>query len=140
MKSIIPIDRGLEENKRYCNKLFRNLKKFYKIDTPADEIQLNLLVTDLLRLKEAYARMVKSGQFQSVKSKAGNVYDGVSPIGFYINQLEGSIRSQLRELMMTRKSAAKKKQQDFASFATEVIDVEPTNSSKEVRNKSEGKA
>jgi len=59
MKSILPIDKKLAENKRYYNKLFKTLKEYYKIESPADEIQLNLLVTDLLRLKEAYARIIK---------------------------------------------------------------------------------
>jgi len=139
MKKLVPLE-GKDE-KRDFNKIFKTLKSEYNIDSPGDLIQLNMLCNDILRLKAAYARMGKTYHFQQVRSQSGEVSDGVNPVGFYINQLEGQIRSSMRELQLTRKSEGKKdKIQDFSSFAAEVIEIEPGGTKGEVRSKTKGKA
>ena len=117
------------KEKQLKDAFFIELKERYKITSPAHIMLLDTACHDFIRIKRLQKVLIKHGDVGIVTSRMGNDYVKANEASYLLNAVETQFRSNLRELLMTKKEEIKTvlsiDRKDFSSWLSEnIVEVE----------------
>lgn len=117
------------EEKIVFDSFFNGIVEEHKFETAADLMLLDTMCFDFIRIKRLQRDIAENGDTFTFVSRTGIEVVKVRESSYLLNAIESQFRSNLKELMLTRKEQVKKTigtgGKDFANWlSTEVVDVE----------------
>lgn len=117
-----------EKEMQLYDHLYEYLREKHQLHDPADIMLLDSVIFDFIRIKRTQRFLLETGDFVTEEIR-GKEKKRVNEAGYYLNSLQAQVRSNMRELLLTKKERTKANinkignKGDFSAFLTAPVDA-----------------